>query len=195
MSGLLLLGADVDLEVHVPLAQDLGVGDDPVPVFEGDVVADLQDLADVVRRHVTAVRKVDAVAVAADHGRSTTPPGASSSTEAHGLSEASGSVEGGSRLVAASLAGPGFGSKRYVQRAQLTPADDDALVAGRVVCRTPRYVRRAFLPMAPGGVEPPQQDSKSRQVSRLSRPVWKLRRDRDYRYFESRQGSLPRAVL
>jgi hypothetical protein len=85
----------VDLEVHVPLAQDLRVGDDPVPVFEGDVVADLQDLADVVRRHVTAVRKVDAVAVAAGHGRSTTPPGASSSTEAHGLSEASGSVEGG----------------------------------------------------------------------------------------------------
>jgi hypothetical protein len=45
VSGLFPLGgADVDLEVHVPLAQHLGIGDDPAPAFKGDVVADLQDL-------------------------------------------------------------------------------------------------------------------------------------------------------
>jgi hypothetical protein len=49
VSGLFLLGAaDVDLEVHVPLAQDLGVPNDPVLAFERDGVADLQDRADVV---------------------------------------------------------------------------------------------------------------------------------------------------
>jgi hypothetical protein len=61
VSGLFLLGAaDVDLEIHVPLAQHLGIGDDSVPAFEGDVVADLQDLADVVGRHDMAVLEVDA---------------------------------------------------------------------------------------------------------------------------------------
>jgi hypothetical protein len=63
----------VDLEVHVPLAQYPGIGDDPRRAFEGDPVADLQDLTDVVRRHVTAVLEVDAIAVAADHGRTSTP--------------------------------------------------------------------------------------------------------------------------
>ena len=38
--------------------------------------------------------------------------------EASRVSEASGSVEGRGRLVVASLAGPAFGSKRHLQRAQ-----------------------------------------------------------------------------
>ena len=68
VSGLFLLDAtDADLEVHVPLAQDLGVRNDPVLAFEVDRVADLQDGADVVRRYASCVFKVDAVAVAADH--------------------------------------------------------------------------------------------------------------------------------
>ena len=121
VSGLFPLGgADVDLEVHVPLAQHLGIGDDPAPAFKGDVVADLQDLADVVRRHVTAVLEVDAVAVAADHGRTSTLPGRILAYGRTRPERGLGSVEGGGRLVVASLAGPAFGSTRHLQRAQLT---------------------------------------------------------------------------
>jgi hypothetical protein len=69
----LLRVADVDLEVQVALGQHLCIGDDPLLAFEGDVVANLQDLADVVRRHVRAVLEADAVAVAGDQGRSSTP--------------------------------------------------------------------------------------------------------------------------
>lgn len=49
-----------------PLAQDLGVRNDPVLALEVDRVADLQDRADVVRRFVSAILEADAVALAAD---------------------------------------------------------------------------------------------------------------------------------
>jgi hypothetical protein len=50
--------------------------------------------------------------------------------EASRVSEASGSVEGRGRLVVASLAGPAFGSKRHLQRAQ------------GALCRVPALLRQ-----------------------------------------------------
>jgi hypothetical protein len=74
MSDLLLLvTAYVDLEVHLPFAQRLGIGDHPIPAFEGEDVADLQYVTHLVRRHASAIREVDAVAIVADHRCTSTP--------------------------------------------------------------------------------------------------------------------------
>ena len=74
MSDLLLLvTAYVDLEVHLPFAQRFGVGDQPIPAFEGEDVADLQYVAHVVRRHASAILEVDAVAIVADNRGTSTP--------------------------------------------------------------------------------------------------------------------------